>query len=457
MSGTLTDPKNKSIDDVDSATSHQKVKGDTARRTISPYDLSSGDNPGCVISQPQLRGSNYDEWSESIRLALRARKKFGFVDGKISNPGEDSEDFENWCANNALVISWIKLTVDPTLRSNLAHCEVASDLWEHIRVRYSIKSGQRVQRLKTELATCRQKGLAVEAYYGKLMKLWSSLNDYQQAKTMEDVLKEREEDKLHQFLMGLDETVFGSVKSTLLSRVPLPTLDEAYNAVSQDEESKATSRIFEERTEGVSFAIQSQFRNKNNGEARNKSAGSVVCATCGRTGHVADQCFRKIGYPAWWGERPRSKIGEISTQGTSSNGSGSRNNQQGRANNVVANNVSTSSITNADRVGLVGLSDTQWQSLKMLLSEREQSHNVKLSGTLFLNSWIIDTGATNHMTGSLNYLSEVRDMPPILIKLPDGRFTRSSQQGTVCLGSHLSLQDVFFVDGPHHEDADWSG
>lgn len=26
------------------------------RRTISPYDLTAGDNPGTVISQPLLRG-----------------------------------------------------------------------------------------------------------------------------------------------------------------------------------------------------------------------------------------------------------------------------------------------------------------------------------------------------------------------------------------------------------------
>lgn len=77
-------------------------------------------------------------------------------------------------------------------------------------------------------------------------------------------------------------------------------------------------------------------------------------------------------------------------------------------------------------------------------------------------------------------------MSPILIKLLDGRFTQTTQQGTVYLGSHLSLQNVFFVDGlkchlisisqlnhdracvfqitdklcysgSRHEDVDWSG
>lgn len=201
------------------------TRTEKTRRRINPYDLSSSDNPGSVISQPQLRGSNYDEWGLNLRLALRARKKFGFAEGSIPKPSDDSDDLEDWWANNAMVVSWIKNMVAPELSSSLSHHEVAYDLWTHIQKRFSVKNGQRVQRLKTELANCQQKGTAVEAYYGKLTKLWTSLADFQRAKTVEEIAKEREEDKLHQFLMGLDETIFGAVKSSLLSRDPLPSLD----------------------------------------------------------------------------------------------------------------------------------------------------------------------------------------------------------------------------------------
>lgn len=93
------------------------------RRTISPYDLTSGDNPGTLISKPLLRGSNYDEWANNIRLALKARKKFGFADGSIPQPDESSPDFEDWIANNALVVSWIKLMIDESLSSSLSHTD----------------------------------------------------------------------------------------------------------------------------------------------------------------------------------------------------------------------------------------------------------------------------------------------------------------------------------------------
>lgn len=129
--------------------------------------------------------------SGSPHLALIARKKFGFVDGSIPQRDADSEDLGDWWANNAMVISWIKLEIDPSICTSLSHHKVSHDLWMHIKNRFFVHNGQRVQRLKIELANCRQQGLANEAYYGKLTQLWKSLKDYQQAKTMAEIEKER--------------------------------------------------------------------------------------------------------------------------------------------------------------------------------------------------------------------------------------------------------------------------
>ena len=134
-------------------TTSSQSRVEIQQRRISPYDLSSSKNPGSVISQPLLKGPNYNEWATNLRMALKARKKFGFVDGTLSQPNPDSDDLDDWWTNNALVLSWIKLTITESVRSNLSHLEIASDYWEHIRRRYSVNNGQRVQRIKAELAT----------------------------------------------------------------------------------------------------------------------------------------------------------------------------------------------------------------------------------------------------------------------------------------------------------------
>ncbi|KAG7537939.1 Retrotransposon gag domain [Arabidopsis suecica] len=218
------------------------------RRRISPYDLSANDNPGSIISRPLLRGDNYEEWAINLETALYSRKKFGFLDGSIKPPTEDSPDYEDWKPINALIVSWIKMTIEPKLLSNISHKPIARDLWEHIRKRYRVSNGPRIQQLRRELANCQQVGLSIETYYGRLTKLWDSYNCYRPPLTCVcgnctcDLSgkseRQREEDKVHDFLMGLDEDTFGIVRSNLMSLEPLPTLEFVYLKVTQDEDAR---------------------------------------------------------------------------------------------------------------------------------------------------------------------------------------------------------------------------
>ncbi|XP_056846267.1 uncharacterized protein LOC130497478 [Raphanus sativus] len=355
------------------------------RRTISPYDLSPNDNPGSVISQPLLKGPNYNEWSTNLRMALKARKKFGFVDGSIPQPSSDSADLDDWWTNNALVLSWIKLTITESVRSNLSHLEIASDYWEHIRRRYSVNNGQRVQRIKTELATCRQHGTSIETYYGKLMQLWTALAEHRVTKncgfpTGFDLEKEREEDRLHEFLKGLDESLYGSVKSSLLSRDPLPSLDEAYSVLLQDEDSKHTSRAMEERVETMAHAVRTTSASSSGSFISREEHMKLLCSSCNRKGHLAANCFRSLGYPEWWGDRPRARL-QTSGRGTSTPVSRQQSAAPARANAITLPQPQHSAnlITSEDRVGLTGLSDEQWKTLVSLLNDHKPATN-KLSG-----------------------------------------------------------------------------
>ena len=434
----------------------ERSKGETHRRRISPYDLSSSDNPGSVISQPLLSGPNYNEWAGNLRMALKARKKFGFVDGTIPLPGEDSEDLEDWWTNNALEVSWIKLTITEKVRSNLSHIEIASDYWEHIRRRYSVKNGQRVQRIKAELAMCRQQGTSIEEYYGKLKKLWTSLAEFRQTKACTcpagiNLEKEREEDKLHEFLKGLDESLYGSVKSNFLSRKPLPSLDEAYSALLQDKDSKHTSRVLNDTAETMACAARTST---NSGAARSypsrEERSNLHCSSCGKKGHTSESCFRKIGYPEWWPDKPKGRVSSGHGRGTGSPQAGSETQRVNSVHAQVAAQHSANTIVAADRVVLTGLDDDQWKMLVTLLNERKQTDlSSSLTGISLGNSWIVDSGATNHMTCSLEFLSNVREISVVPVKLPDGRFSYASKQGTLVVSSVLSLQNVLLVDGLH--------
>jgi len=68
-----------------------------------------------------------------------------------------------------------------------------------------------------------------------------------------------------------------------------------------------------------------------------------------------------------------------------------------------------------------------------------------LSGISLLPHWIIDTGASNHMTGNINLLSNVKQTDPCNIGLPDGNRVISVKSGTIHLSDRLTLMNVLFV------------
>lgn len=187
---------------------------DNKHKTISPYDLSSNDNPGAVISQPLPNGGNYDKWAFNLRMALSSRNKFGFLDGSLPKPASDSPHLEDWIANNHLLVGWIKHTIEPKIRSSISTREVSKDLWEIIKKRFSLKSGARLQQLRNSLATCKQNGSTVDDYFGRWTKLWDGIAECMRSKvctcnkcecdlnTAHE--KEREVLRVHDFLSGLD-------------------------------------------------------------------------------------------------------------------------------------------------------------------------------------------------------------------------------------------------------------
>ncbi|CAN7024392.1 unnamed protein product [Brassica rapa subsp. trilocularis] len=354
------------------------------RRTISPYDLHSADNPGAVISHPLLKGTNYDEWACGIKTALCSRKKFGFIDGSIKRPEEGSTDLEDWWTIQALLVSWIRMTIEPNLRSNISHKDVAQDLWEHLKRRFSVMNGPRIQQIKSELAGCKQKGMAVEAYFGKLNRIWDSMASYLPLHVCKcgnctcDLgslqEKDREEDKVHQFLYGLDDTYFRTVRSSLVSRTPLQPMEEVYNVVRQEEDMRTANKLEEEVavTPVTAFTVQAKGRGR-----YDDSNKSVFCKHCNRNGHSPDSCFAVIGYPEWWGDRPRARTVTNKPRG-GSNGGG-----RGRGGVAYANVAQVSGqhhseqanyvVTDKDRDGVTGLSDNQWKSIMNILN----ANNVK--------------------------------------------------------------------------------
>ncbi|WVZ24907.1 hypothetical protein V8G54_003451 [Vigna mungo] len=104
--------------------------------------------------------------------------------------------------------------------------------------------------------------------------------------------------------MGLDETVYATVRSNLLAQDPLPTLNKVYSTLVKEERIHTVTRGKDEKGEVMAFVVQggSRYKDKNGGKEK-----IGTCIHCNRPGHDSESCFQIIDYPEWWGERPHGQ------------------------------------------------------------------------------------------------------------------------------------------------------
>lgn len=232
----------------------------------SPYSLLPSDNLGAVITSVQLKGDNYNEWAMEMGNALRAKKKFGFINGALPKPAEDSTNLESWLSVNSMIVGLIRTSIEPRVRSTVTFITEAHKLWENLKKRFEVGNKVRVHQLMEQLASCRQNGQAVIDYYGRLAMMWEELQTYKpppvcSCSAAAVYEKEREEERVHQFIMGLDESCFGNVVTAIIEADELPDLGKAYAKVIR-EEARLNSAKFREVVphEAIGFVSRKEMQ-----------------------------------------------------------------------------------------------------------------------------------------------------------------------------------------------------
>lgn len=64
---------------------------------------ASSDSPHLILTQVQLNEDNYEEQVKTMRIALRAKKKLGFVEGLIPKQTTEIDEEEEWWTINTVV------------------------------------------------------------------------------------------------------------------------------------------------------------------------------------------------------------------------------------------------------------------------------------------------------------------------------------------------------------------
>ncbi|KAI3678255.1 hypothetical protein L6452_37540 [Arctium lappa] len=233
-----------------------------------------------------------------------------------------------WLRCDAMIKGWLTTAMEKEIRVSVKYANTAEEIWKDLRERFGKESAPRAYELKQLLSTTRHDGASISAYYTKLRGIWDEIGSVFSipkcscagcgcgiSKKLGE-LKDKE--RLYEFLLGLDSD-FSTIKTQILAMKPIPTLDEAYHLVAEDEQQRAVSEGRKTNTETAAFQAFMRRDGATNGQSRTGSRNGKRttndkvehCDFCGKDGHNRDGCFKCIGYPEWWPGKGKTDKGRV--------------------------------------------------------------------------------------------------------------------------------------------------
>ncbi|KAJ1404983.1 Gag-polypeptide of LTR copia-type [Sesbania bispinosa] len=275
----------------------------------SPYYLGASDNPGTPLVTVPLTGDNYRNWARSMRTALRAKTKLGFIDGTIKKPPPRSADLFHWEKADSMVTAWIINSTDPSLHGSISHVTTARDVWVDLEERFAQTNAPRIHQIWRNLCLIQQEpNMTVTEFYTKFKSLLDELAELHPLPectcgASKELAQREEEQRVHLFLGGIDNDRYHHVKGTLLSADPLLPLRKAFNHILREE-----SRVLAEKDKDPKPETATSFHVANFNRRKGRDGPRPKCDHCGKIGHEKAKCFELVGYPPnWESRRPKSK------------------------------------------------------------------------------------------------------------------------------------------------------
>ncbi|XP_015057608.1 uncharacterized protein LOC107003863 [Solanum pennellii] len=165
---------------------------------------------------------------------------------------------------------------------------------------------------------------------------------------------------------------------------------------------------------------------------KNKVNWNLFCEHCKLHGHTTNICYKLVGYPEDWNFKKNN-----TTRGVNLN--------KGKG---LANNVQIDKCTEEDAFGIIGEGHKiDAQKLHDVNSENYDAMNVNNNNEMFGTKgyWIVDSGATCHMTckpEKLSNISENNKNTGRRVYLPNGQITLVTHSGSCMIPDGGALDNV---------------
>ena len=241
----------------------------------------------------------------------------------------------------------------------------------------------------------KQNGRPLSIYYGELTEIFSEL-DHRDKVVMVDEIdiasyhKLLKRQRVHIFLSGL-EGDFEQVRDEILRKDPIPKLEECYALVHREdvrrgvmngqlENSKASAMVTRNRS-NQNRSPQHQQDQKRPIHPKTANGGkksSYKFTHCDQTSHTKSRCYELVGYPEWWDHNRDSQ----------------------KKNSKKASIAAIVETKTED--------DSGEKSSALAATASNGGRVLNICTPVSNSAWIIDFGATNHMTFDSRQVSPLK-------------------------------------------------
>ena len=230
--------------------------------------------------------------------------------------------------------------------------------------------------------------------------------------------------RVHIFLARL-EGDFEQVRGEILRKDPIPELEECYALVRREDvrrgvmnrqlkNSEALAMVTRNRS-NQNWSPQQQQDQKRPIHPKTANGGDkspYKCTHCDQTGHTKSRCYELMGYPEWWDHSRDSR---------------KKNSKK----------ASTSAIVETKTED-----DCDEKSSALAAAADNGGKVLNISTPVSNSAWIIDSGATDHMTFDSRQVSPLKSSSQHFVSTANGTSILIIGEGSLSLTNTLNLDSI---------------
>jgi Integrase core domain len=262
----------------------------------------------------------------------------------------------------------------------------------------------------------------------EIMSKWEELNVYLPPTTDPTEIQKRSEQDLIFTYLGALDTSYESIRSQILASAEMPSFDDVVARIEQEQSRRALMNPRQlESQDNQAFQVHHSNSNPSfRDTAKGRGASSTVqCDHCKKAGHNRDGCWflhphlrpvREKGDRGgkWGGGKKEKRFGGFS-KGTETDEGTSRDESAAQSNSL-SGDPSGSSVAQTVQLNhlLTQLNNLLQQQNPGFVYSNNNFNSPKISSSSKVanacqntNRWVLDSGATDHMTWNKNKLTNI--------------------------------------------------